>query len=163
MTHNFHFKLEIDSIEILKKIKIFKLKSLSGIIKFIIEYSYKFIEKSHFFDKEENSSYKKIKNNKNVHVYLKKEDYRRLKQIHQDLNYFSIAQILRKIINKFLFYYKKYGLENLIEKINKLSKKISLKLTKNIYRNKQLYHHNYYSITYDKKFSPISYKLLFIT
>jgi len=163
MIHNFHFKLEINTIEKLKRINNAKLKSMSGIIKFIIKSSYKFIEKSHFFDKEENSYYKKINGNKNVHVYLNEEDYRRLKQIHQDLNYFSIAQILRKIINKFLFYYEKYGLEKLINKINFLTKMISLKFTKNIYKNRQMYHKSYYSITYNEIFSPISFKLSFIT
>jgi len=163
MTHNFHFKLEINSIEKLKKIFNIKFESLSGKIKYIIKSSYKFIEKSHFTDKEKKSCYKKINNNKNVHVYLKEEDYRRLKQIHQDLNYFSIAQIIRKIINKFIFYFEKYGLDILIKKINILSKKISLKLTKIIHKNKQLYHKSYYTITYNEKFSPISFKLLFIT
>ncbi len=163
MIHNFHFKIEISSIERLKKINNIKLKSLSGIIKYIIKLSYKFIEKSHYFDNEENSCYKKINTNKNIHIYLQEEDYRRLKQIHQDLNYFSIAQILRKIINKFLYYYEKYGLEKLLKKINILTKMITLKFVNKIYKNKHMYHKSYYSITYNKKFSPIYYKLSFIT
>jgi len=161
MTHNFHFKLEINTIEKLKKIT--NIKSLSGIIKFIIKSSYKFIEKSHYFEKEKNSCYHKISQNKSFHAYLEKEDYRRLKQIHQDLNYFSIAQILRKIINRFLFYYEKYGMEELIKKINIINYLISLKLRKEIFRNKQLYQKEYYSISYSEKFSPIAFKLLYIT
>jgi len=161
MTHNFHFKLEINTIEKLKKIN--NIKSLSGIIKFIIKSGYKFIEKSHYFEKEKNSCYNNINQSKNFHIYLQEEDYRRLKQIHQDLNYFSIAQIVRKIINRFLFYYEKYGMEELIKKINNLNNLISLKLKKNIYKNKQLYQKKYYSITYNNEFSPIAFKLLYIT
>ncbi len=161
MTHNFHFKLEIRMIEKLKKIS--NIKSLSGIIKYIIKSSYKFIEKSHYFEEEKNSCYNRINQSKNFHVYLQKEDYRRLKQIHQDLNYFSIAQILRKIINRFLFYYEKYGMEGLIKKINILNNLISLKLKKVINKNKLLYQKKYYSIVYSEEFSPIAFKLLYIT
>ncbi|MBN2545996.1 MAG: hypothetical protein JXB50_09370 [Spirochaetes bacterium] len=161
MIHNFHFKLEISTIEKLKKVS--NLKSLSGKINYIIKSSYKFIEKSHYFEKEKESSYNRIKPSKNFHVYLHKEDYRRLKQIHQDLNYFSIAQILRTIINRFLFYYEKYGMKELINKINIINDLISLKLKKEIYKNKQLYQKKYYSISYNEKFSPIAFKLLYIT
>ena len=53
-----------------------------------------------------------------AHVYFPEDEYRRLKLMHQDLNYFSIAQLLRSFLKFFIDLVKEYG-ENVYQKLKK--------------------------------------------
>ena len=106
--HEFHFILDQQSKRQLIKQKIFKgTHGLSNIIVSILRIMYPRMEKEHLFGRQRNSHYQKITSDPeqkrcSVHVYLPVDLYRRLKLIHHDLNFYSIAQCLRFIIHLFL-------------------------------------------------------------
>lgn len=107
-THTFHFKL--DSI---RKQKLFRIAEeqglyLSDLIENIIKDFFSFIEAKHFRGYEQNSKYDLIQYSEeeipreSVYVSLPYAIYRRLKLIHHDLNFYSIAQLVRWTIDQFL-------------------------------------------------------------
>ena len=54
-----------------------------------------------------------------VHAYLPADLYRELKLIHQDLNFFSIAQILRGFLEVFLALVEKFG-DNILQELKSM-------------------------------------------
>ena len=56
-----------------------------------------------------------------VHAYLPVDLYRELKLIHQDLNFFSIAQILRGFLEVFLALVEKFG-DNILQELKSMYK-----------------------------------------
>ena len=56
-------------------------------------------------------------------MYLPEVYYRKIKHIHHDLNLYSIAQIMRKLIGYYLNSYKKYGFIKLESSVGEIKKK----------------------------------------
>ena len=50
---------------------------------------------------------------------MSKDEYRKLKEVHDTMNTFSIAVVLRAIIVFFIDGVEKYGLEEFLKKMNK--------------------------------------------
>jgi hypothetical protein len=140
MIHDYHFKLnEKSKLELLKISKDMKL-SMSSTIVLLFEKFLPFVEKNHLKSKEKNSKYKVIADLKEkryrIHCYMQDHLYRKKKHLHHDLNVFSMAQILRSMIDIFIFGCNKYGIN---EFINKLDKIIKLwKNKKEIYRKEKI-------------------------
>ena len=125
MTYEFHFKINEKTLE---KLKILARKlemSLSKTIIFIFMSMHIFIERNHLMTKEKDSKYKIIadfeEERYSVHSYIELEIYKKLKHIHQDLNFYSMAQILREVIERFLEGCEKYGIFEFIKRLKKIN------------------------------------------
>jgi hypothetical protein len=128
-----------------------------------------FLERVHMLRKQRMSRYELVNSNRemkrrSVHVYLPESRYRQLKLMHQDLNFYSIAQILRMMLRLFLSLIKNYG-NIVIRRLKDLLSMWKLKRVERKYKLKsirQLLHFIYQKSTiskfltiYDYKFSPI--------
>jgi hypothetical protein len=127
----FHFKMDIIMMDKLTDLALFeKTQCLSETIKRILMQLFTIIEKEDYKNKQRFSQYRLIHKNKDikrVHVNIKIPVflYRRLKILHDVLNYFSIAQLVRDLLKWYLDLVKDFG-ENfgdeLIKLINKWAK-----------------------------------------
>ena len=146
--HILHFKLDKESREKIEKLSKMNNKSISKTIVSFVEQLMPFIEKNHISFQDKKSRYQVINNKKekrySIHVYMTEEYYRKLKHIHHDLNIFSIAQIMRKLIEYYFKACGKYGVHNLLSGLENIKEKWNEKkntFTKNkIKIMKQLYH-----------------------
>ncbi|MBN2531700.1 MAG: hypothetical protein JXB88_02350 [Spirochaetales bacterium] len=111
----FHFKMDTKMIDDLRGLNLFqKTRSLYGTINRILLQFFTVIEKEHMFGVQRESRYELINEDRNVkrkHVTVHIPDYiyRRLKMLHDDLNFFSIAQLLRWVISGYVDFVKRYG------------------------------------------------------
>ena len=169
--HVLHLKINEGLRSKLKKFAKNNKKSMSLTIVNIVEKVFPFIEKNHISFQDKKSKYKLITNNKekrySILVYFPMDFYRKLKHIHHDLNFFSIAQIVRKIIIYYLNSVDKYGINDLRMKLKRIAEKWVCQ--KKLWKNKndkfliQLYkkiQNNYLQITYDLHSKPILYRFI---
>ncbi|MBN2532844.1 MAG: hypothetical protein JXB88_08135 [Spirochaetales bacterium] len=111
----FHFKMDTKMIDDLKILELFqKTRSLYETINRILLQFFAVIEKEHMFGVQRQSRYELINEDRNVkrkHVIVSIPEYmyRRLKMLHDDLNFFSIAQMLRWVISRYVDFVKRYG------------------------------------------------------
>ncbi|MBN2534330.1 MAG: hypothetical protein JXB88_15690 [Spirochaetales bacterium] len=111
----FHFKMDSKMIDDLKKIDLFqRTLCLDRTINHILLQFFSVIEKEHLYGVQRHSRYELINEDKNVKrkhitVYLPEFMYRRLKMLHDDLNFFSIAQLFRWVISGYVDFVKRYG------------------------------------------------------
>ena len=114
-----------------------KMGSLSRVIMKILCLLMPVIEREHKWGEQRMSRYMYVSGNPNekrehVHVYLPGTMYRRLKLMHQDLNFYSIAQIVRGFLEVFLGLVEEYGddvykeLEGVFKKWEEEKRKIRL-------------------------------------
>jgi hypothetical protein len=126
MKHEFHFILNQELYFKLLKLSKRLNKDLSSTIVVAFENLKPFIEKNHLTSNEKGSKFKTLADIKekryHIHCYLPEYLYRRLKQIYYDLNLYSMAQILRKIIESFLMGCLKYGERDFFRKLDKINK-----------------------------------------
>jgi hypothetical protein len=130
--HDFHFKLNEESILKLSELSEEMGLSLSKTIVALFEKFLPFVEKNHLKAKEKESKYRIIAKTKekrfSVHCYMPENLYKKMKQLHHDLNVFSLAQIIRKMIEYFILGCFKYGIKRFF---------VSLERVKNIWNNKK--------------------------
>ncbi|MBN2535804.1 MAG: hypothetical protein JXB88_23190 [Spirochaetales bacterium] len=111
----FHFKMDIKMIDELKELDLFKKTRNMGVtINHILLQFFSVIEKEHMFGVQRDSKYELINEDikvKRKHVTVNIPDYiyRRLKMLHDDLNFFSIAQLFRWVIAGYVDFVKRYG------------------------------------------------------
>ncbi|HOL56969.1 MAG TPA: hypothetical protein PLD75_05335, partial [Spirochaetota bacterium] len=84
--------------------------SISGLIVYILQLYVNRVKKIYCFGPEDGNKYERIDGDSRIHLYLSKQDYRFLKKIHADLNFFSMGCLLRRIILLFLEEYEKLGI-----------------------------------------------------
>ncbi|MBN2443279.1 MAG: hypothetical protein JXJ04_18100 [Spirochaetales bacterium] len=105
--HDFHFVMDKGMKDKIKSLDLFsKSGSLSGKIVGILNVLTPVIGKEHKWGKQRLSKYKAVCDDpgeirEHVHVYIPDEMYRKLKLLHQDLNFYSIAQLVRGLLNFF--------------------------------------------------------------
>ena len=123
--HDFHFVLDRRMKERLKGLNVFDgFMSVSGMIVKILKVLTPVIGKEHKWGEQRMSRYKAVCDDPEVirdhmHVYVPGEMYRELKLLHQDLNFFSIAQLVRELISFFLGLVDVYKNE-VFQELNKL-------------------------------------------
>ena len=100
--------------------------SRSGMIVKMLDTTIPLLDKFHFKRKEQNCCYKKIKRYRypkknyivpeneikkviSIHCYMPEVLYRKLKQVKGDLNFHSIAQLVRELVRFFLWLFDRYG------------------------------------------------------
>ena len=106
--HDFHLVMGRGMKESLQDVKIFKdCMGLSGIIVGILKVLSPVVKQEHKWGKQRFSKYKAVcvdpdEVREHAHVYLPWELYKELKLMHQDLNFYSIAQLVRGLLEWFL-------------------------------------------------------------
>ena len=148
--------------------KISQNKSIREIITTMIP----FIRNLHFFEKEDNCKYRIIGGKKNIHLYFDDELYRELKLIHSNLNYYSIAILVRDMIENFFIHFNKNKNEtDVINEMQKIKNEMKSKSEATEYEIVKVLEEKvgqlsfppppkFVSIDYTEKFSIFSLKLL---
>ncbi|MBN1698026.1 MAG: hypothetical protein JW881_10970 [Spirochaetales bacterium] len=88
--------------------------SLSGVIVAILSCIDPLIIKEHSWGKQRMSRYRAVSDDPDegrihAHAYLNKDVYRKIKLLHADLNCYSIAQLVRWLLEVFLAMVERYG------------------------------------------------------
>jgi hypothetical protein len=172
MKHEFHFLLNQEQYLMLLKLSKHLNKNLSASIVKACENLKSFIEKNHLISKEKGSRYQTLSGSEekqyHIHCYLPENLYKKLKQIHLDLNTYSLAQILRKIIENYLMGCSKYGIKGFTTKLESINdnwenKKAIYKKEKKVFFRQmsyKLYNSQYLKIIYSKDSSPFSIQFI---
>lgn len=110
MKHDFHlvmnYKIKNSIIALSKYLN----TSLSSTIVYIIKTIFPMLTKYHNFSGEDyNGKYKFIDADSDIHIYMKEDDYRRIRKVYNDMHVFSMAIIIRWMIEEFLLGVKKFG------------------------------------------------------
>ncbi|MCW8966699.1 MAG: hypothetical protein OQK82_08465 [Candidatus Pacearchaeota archaeon] len=112
--HDFHFVLNRGMREKLKNLNFSnKSNSISGMIVVILKKLIPVIRKEHKWGEQRMSRYMAVCDDpeeirEHTHIYVPDELYRELKLLHQDLNFYSIAQLLRWLFDLFLSFVDVY-------------------------------------------------------
>jgi len=104
--------------------------SISGLIVYILQIYNNRVKEIYCFGPEDGNKYERIDGDARFHIYLSKQDYRFLKKMHADLNFFSMGALLRRIILLFLEEYEKLGITGVEMKCSIITLKLFLRLTK---------------------------------
>jgi hypothetical protein len=155
--------------ECLKNLDIFRCSNLSGIIVKVLSLLSPILKREHIWGEQRMSHYMPVSDNpdeirEHVHVYLPEDVYRELKLLHQDLNVFSIAQIVREFLEIFLGLFERYGnhvfkeLEKMYKQWDKEAGKNSLTLSQYLRQLWEILQHipvkNRLVTVYDSHSSP---------
>ncbi|MBN1697399.1 MAG: hypothetical protein JW881_07785 [Spirochaetales bacterium] len=128
--HEFHFIITDIMREKLRNLKSFgSRRTLSGVIVGIMSLVDPLIIREHQWGRQRMSRYQPVSNHpderrEHVHVYFPEDVYRKIKLLHADLNCYSIAQLLRWLLELFLVMVEKYG-KKVIEEFEKRFKQWS--------------------------------------
>ncbi|MBN1698795.1 MAG: hypothetical protein JW881_14865 [Spirochaetales bacterium] len=129
--HEFHFIMTDRMREKLHNLTLFgSRRSLSGIIVGILSCVDPLIIKEHKWGRQRMSRYRAVSEDpderrEHAHVYLSENMYRKIKLLHADLNCFSIAQLVRGLLELFLAMVERYG-NKVIEEFEKRFKQWSV-------------------------------------
>ena len=111
----FHFKMDVLMMDELTDLVLFQeTQNLSETINRILMQLFTIIEKEDMDGMQRFSKYELINEDKSInrkHVIVKIPDfmYRRLKSLHDVLNYYSMAQLMRGLLRFFLDMVSKFG------------------------------------------------------
>ena len=125
--HVFHFVVDREMKKNLKNLDMYEETGcLSGVIVKIFSLLAPLIKKEHKWGKQRVSRYLPVCDDpdeirEHVHVYFPGKVYRQLKLIHQDLNVYSIAQLVRGFLRFFLDLVNGYG-NNVLHELKRLFK-----------------------------------------
>ncbi|MBN1696705.1 MAG: hypothetical protein JW881_04265 [Spirochaetales bacterium] len=128
--HEFHLIMtEIMRKDLLDLTMFGSRRSLSGVIGDILSCIDPLIIKEHIWGKQRMSRYRAVSDDPDeirfhAHVYVTEDEYRKIKLLHSDLNCFSIAQLLRWLLEVFLAMVERYG-DRVIEEFEKIFKQWS--------------------------------------
>jgi hypothetical protein len=106
--HDFHLVIDREMKGRLAGLNMWgNCKGLSGVIVNILKVLSPMVKQEHKWGEQRMSRYKAVcpdpdEVREHMHVYLPEELYRELKLLHQDLNFFSIAQMVREFLEWFL-------------------------------------------------------------
>jgi uncharacterized Fe-S radical SAM superfamily protein PflX len=171
MKKEFHFVMKRESLVKLENLAKRLKKSVSSTIVDIFYNMSAYLEKKELSFKEESGKYGFLGNDdearSHVHVYLPKDMHRKMKQVHNELDYFSMAQIMREIIEVYLTGCK-IGIQRYKRRLSRTNKrwermkKMFVKMKKRIVRHlsSNLSSFPLFSVTYDNFYSPCAVKLL---
>jgi hypothetical protein len=110
MRHKFHFVLTKDLKNSIREYSIKINKSYSQTVIYIIQIMRPQIKNHYYNDIEcQIKNYEKIDANEELFIYLEKKDYRFIRQIKNHMYIFSMAKIIRWILNEYFSKLDKYG------------------------------------------------------
>ncbi|HOJ63342.1 MAG TPA: hypothetical protein PLE45_02870 [Spirochaetota bacterium] len=117
-----------NKIENLKKIN---NRNFSVIVREIILLMMPVLRKKHLYEKRRKKDYKFINGTEKIRVFLPEEIYNELKLVHDQLNSFSIATLIRELLEIYFIGIETYGEKKFMQIIQELKNEIeSLKAKK---------------------------------
>ena len=122
--NDFHLVMARGMKDNLKDLDIYRESgSLSGVIVKILSLLEPVMNREHRWGEQRMSRYKPVAGDpdevrEDMHVYLPEGLYRRIKLMHADLNFFSIAQLVRGLLEFFIRLVKEYG-DNVYQELKK--------------------------------------------
>ena len=141
---------------------------MSKTIVMIVEQMMPYIEKHEISFEDKRSRYQYVgeeeEYRKHIHAYMPETLYKRFKKIHHDINYYSMAQFLRKIIEVYLKDCFEMGieehkamLENVRNRWNEEKRRFLAEGEKYIRQlNIKLHSRPVVTVTYDDLFLPMT-------
>ena len=122
--------------DLFKKIKNLKEKRggyLSLIVRDIILLMLPVLKKKHLFEKRRDKDYRFINATHRIRIYIPEEIYNELKLVHDQLNSFSMAILVRELLEVYFAGIEIEGEEEFIKSIQKLEREIeNLKASKSV-------------------------------
>ena len=127
----FDFVLNKSLFERIKYLKEKENKNLSLIVREIILLMIPVLREKHIYEKRRKKDYKFINATEKIRVFLPEEVYNELKLVHDQLNSFSIATLIRELLEIYFIGIEIYGEEKFMKMIQKLKNEIEgLKIKK---------------------------------
>jgi len=120
----FDFVLNKSLFDKIKDLKDKKNKDLSVIVREIILFMIPVLRKKHLYEKRREKDYKFINATEKIRVLLPEEIYNELKLVHDQLNSFSIATLIRELLEVYFAGIQIYGEEKFMKMIQKLKNEI---------------------------------------
>ena len=120
----FDFVLNKSLFDKIKDLKDKKNKDLSVIVREIILLMIPILRKKHLYEKRKEKDYKFINATEKIRVFLPEELYNELKLVHDQLNSFSIATLIRELLEIYFIGIETYGEEKFMKMIQKLKNEI---------------------------------------
>ncbi len=161
---------------LLEKIKNLAKKrslSLSCLIREILEKVIPILDKKHLKEKRREKEYPIVCATHRVRVYISKKLYNQLKLIHSHLNTFSMAVLVREILEEYFLGVETFGEEHFEDKIERLKRKLNelrerkavvVKNDKGKVMPPDIRRHphsdQYFMLTFDSKFRLLEIKFL---
>ncbi|HOJ65226.1 MAG TPA: hypothetical protein PLE45_12490 [Spirochaetota bacterium] len=147
--------------------------SISCLMREIFEKIVPIIEKKHLKEKRREKEYPIVCATHRVRVYIPKKLYNQLKLIHSNLNTFSMAVLVREILEEYFLGIETFGEEEFENKIEKLKRKLEelrerkalvVKKDKGKVMPPDIRRHphpdQYFLLTFDSKFRLLEIKFL---
>jgi len=123
MNHDYHFVVTCEMKTRISDFAVSMDLSLSSTVIFILRKIQPVIDRYHYIspEKREDGEYRFINSGADLHVFMENGLYRKIKLIHSTMNFFSMAIIVRWMIDLFFELIDKYGKKKfylLIRKFN---------------------------------------------
>ena len=147
--------------------------SLSCLMREIFEKVIPILEKKHLKEKRREKDYPIVCATNRVRVYISKKLYNQLKVVHSHLNTFSMAVLVREILEEYFLGVETFGEEEFENKIEKLKRKLEelrerkalvVKKNKGKVMPPDIRRHphpdQYFLLTFDSKFRLLEIKFL---
>jgi len=123
MNHRFHMVLNIEMKNIIIDFADLLNKNVSEVIILIIDTMEPLLKKHYYTDIEcMIGNYKKIEADVDIKIKMDINKYKFIKQVHNNMHTFSMALIIRWMIEEFIKGVEKYGLEDFIRIMNKFDR-----------------------------------------
>ncbi|HOL57852.1 MAG TPA: hypothetical protein PLD75_09885, partial [Spirochaetota bacterium] len=122
----FEFVVNKDLYEKIKNLKNQKNKNLSAIVRDIMLKMAFFLTKKHIEEPIRKKDYPRVNASKKIRTFLPEEVYNQLKMLHHQLNTFSMATLVREIMEVYFEGIEEYGEEKFMEIMKKVSEEIEM-------------------------------------
>ena len=169
----FDFVLNKNLLDNIKNLAKKKSISLSALMREIFEKIIPILEKKHLKEKRREKEYPIVCATNRVRVYLSKKLYNQLKLIHSHLNTFSMAVLVREILEEYFTGIEAFGEKEFEDKIERLKRKLEdLRGRKAVIVKKdrgkivppdiprEPHSDQYFLLTFDSKFRVLEIKFL---
>ena len=120
----FDFVLNQNLFEKINNLKDKKDKDLSTLIREIIIFMLPILKRKHLFEKRRNKDYKFINATYRIRIYIPEEVYNELKLVHDHINSFSIAILIRELLEIYFAGIEVEGEEEFAKRIEEWQKEI---------------------------------------
>jgi len=120
----FDFVLNQSLFDKIKNLKDKKNKDLSVLVREIILLMIPILRKKHIYEKRREKDYKFINATHRIRIYIPEEVYNELKLVHDHINSFSIAILIRELLELYFAGIEVEGEEEFAKRIEEWEKEI---------------------------------------
>ncbi len=120
----FDFVLNQDLFEKINNLKNKKDKDFSTLIREIIIFMLPVLKRKHLFEKRRDKDYRFIDATQRIRIYIPEEVYNELKLVHDHINSFSIAILIRELLELYFAGIEVEGEEEFTKRIEEWEKEI---------------------------------------